>query len=134
MQCDAGGLDLNRDARVLGRDRAERVLDLSQQRLGGLVDAVHEPGVELRAVAADQVHFGRHPGQGGQIAQRPPGDQRGHGRRQRRQLAQGRGRFGERTRVVGVGDDRRHGAVVVAGNQQPGNARDRREGALQFGR
>ena len=110
-------------------------LILRSKRLCGVVDAVHETGVELRAVAADQVHLGGHPGQRGQIAQRPPGDQRGHmvdGSAASSRIAGGG--FGERTRIVGVGDDRRHRAVVVAGDEDTGNASDRREGALQLGR
>ena len=38
----------------------------------------------------------------------------------------------KRARVVGIGDDRGHGAVVVAGHQQPRNPRDRAERAPEF--
>ena len=134
MQSDAGRLDLDRDTGILGCDRGERVFDLAQQRLCALVDAVHETGVELRAVASDEVHLGGHARERGQIAQCPPGDQRGDRRRKRRQLAHRRRGFGEWPRIVGVGDDRRHRAVVVAGDEDTGNPSDCRERALQLSR
>ena len=85
VQRDAGRLDLDRDAGELGGDRAERVLDPAQQRLGGIVDRVHEAGVELGTVAADQMDLGGHPRQRRQVSQRPARDQ---GRRRRRQGGQ----------------------------------------------
>ena len=49
----------------------KRVLDPAQQRLGRIVDRVHEAGVELGTVAADQMDLGGHPRQRRQVAQRP---------------------------------------------------------------
>ena len=60
VQRDAGRFDLDGDAGVLGGDRAQRVLDLAKQRLGRVVDRVHEAGVELGTVAADQMDLGGH--------------------------------------------------------------------------
>ena len=65
VQRDAGRLDLYGDAGVLGGDRAQRVFDLAEQRLGRIVDRVNEAGVELGTVAADQMDLGGHPRQRG---------------------------------------------------------------------
>ena len=61
VQRDAGGLDLDGNAGELCGDRAQRVLDPAKQRLGRIVDRVHEAGVELGTVAADQMDLGGHP-------------------------------------------------------------------------
>src|SRR5207237_10393654 len=45
VQRDAGRFDLDGDARVFGGDRAQCVLHLAEQRLGGIVDRVYEAAV-----------------------------------------------------------------------------------------
>jgi hypothetical protein len=90
MQRHTGRLDLDGDAGVFGGDRAQRVPDLAEQRFGRIVDRVHEAGVELRPVAADQMNLGGHPRQRRKVAQRATRDQRRRGRRQRRKRTKGR--------------------------------------------
>jgi len=79
------GLSSHRDARGLGleahplrvRHQVRQFgVQLLEQCLLGRLEGIHEAHVELRAVAADQVHLGGQPGQHGQVTQRPAGDHR----------------------------------------------------------
>src|SRR5690606_40685146 len=64
----AGRLRLQGDAVPAPDDVLHGSLQIGAQ-LGGLgIELVDEPDVELGTVAADQVHFGGQPGQGGQVA------------------------------------------------------------------
>ena len=87
---DARRLGLEPDAAVLPRDR----LQLGEQPAVELVElgreALDEAEVELGAVAPDEVHLAREPRERRQVAQRPAGDHRDDGLRQRRERADAR--------------------------------------------
>jgi hypothetical protein len=87
--------------------------DLAQLRR----DAFDEPDVELRAVAAHQVHLAGQPGQRGQVAQGPAGDDRDGRLRQRRERPDGGYGLRKRYGLGGVLHDRRERAVVVTGDE-----------------
>ena len=104
------------------------------QRLGLLVQRVHEAHVELGPVAADQVHLGGQPGQRGQVAQGAAGDDGGGGLVQAGQRAQRANRFRSRPSLLGVFHDGRQRAVVVAGHQQSWRPGEPDDGTAQFRR
>lgn len=81
VERDTGRFQFDGHPGIFGGDGRQLGGDGLQQRLGVAVDGVHEAGVELRAVTADQMHLGRQSRQGRQIAQRTSGDQRGGRRR-----------------------------------------------------
>lgn len=58
---NAGGLDLKKDFGRVTCDLVKRTHEPGVQRAFLLVKGMNEPRVELRAVAADQMHFGREP-------------------------------------------------------------------------
>ena len=92
-----------------------------------------KPEVELRAVAPDQVHLAREAGERRQVAQRPAGDDRDDGLRQRRERPDGRDGLRERAGRRRIVDERRERAVVVAPDEQLGDARNPAERGAQLG-
>ena len=91
------GLRLQPDAGVVARrstGSAARSRSCELAQLGR--EPLDEADVELGAVAADQVHLAGQPGERGQVAQRPAGDDRHGGLRQRGQRPDRRDRLGQR--------------------------------------
>ena len=132
MQRGARRLGLYRDALVVGRDRTELDDEGVEEFVGSRGDLVHEADVELTAVTTDQVHLGRQPRQGREIAEGAAGDHGCGGAVELGQRTHGAHRVGVGAGVLRPGDDRGHAAVVVRGDQQPGHTCDGFEGATQF--
>ncbi len=84
-------------------------------------EPLDEPQVELRAVAADEVHLARQARQRRQVAQRATRNDRDRRLRQRCQSPDGGDRLGERLRLRRVVDERRERAVVVAADEELGH-------------
>ena len=118
---------------MLARDR----LQLGEQPAVELVELRRKPldeaEVELGAVAPDQVHLARQPRERRQVAQRAARDDRDDGLRQRRERADGRDGLRQRAGGRRIVDERRERAVVVATDEQLGDARDPAERSAQLG-
>ena len=130
---NARGLRLEADAGEVADDRRQ----LREQLVVEIVlfgcEPLDEPEVELRAVAADQVHLAREAGEGREVAQRATGDHGDDGLGKRSQRPDGCHGLGQRPGGRGVVDERSERSVVVAADQQLRHARDVREGGAQFG-
>ena len=127
------GLVSSRIPGCVARDR----LQLGEQPAVELVELRRKPldeaQVELGAVAPDQVHLARQARERRQVAQRAARDHRDDGLRQRRQRADGGDGLRQRAGRRRIVDERREGAVVVAPDEQLGDARDPAERGAQLG-
>ena len=96
-------------------------------------EPLDEAEVELGAVAADEVHLAREARERRQVAERAARDDGDDGLRQRGQRPHGGDGLGQRPCRRGIVDERREGAVVVAPDEELGNARDPAERRAQLG-
>jgi hypothetical protein len=123
VEGDGRRLHLQLGAGGAGGDLGQVALDARPQVQLALGQALAEAEVELPAVAADQVDLGGQAGQPGEIPQRPARDDRHVGVGQGGQRPQRDHRVRPRRGGHRVVHDGRHGAVVVARDQQLGRAR-----------
>ncbi|CCQ14834.1 putative uncharacterized protein [Rhodococcus sp. AW25M09] len=79
VQRDTGGLGLDADAGVAVGDVLQFTGDDGEELLGVVVDGVDEPGVELAAVAAHELHLRGQPRENREITKRAAGDDSGVG-------------------------------------------------------
>ncbi len=131
VQRDARGLGLDGDVLTLRGDVAQLGDQPIEEFLGVVGQFRDESRVELRAVAADQLHLDGQAGEDGEVAQSPAGDDGGIGVVEPGERPQRAHRLRVGVGLLRVGHQRRHGAVVVRGDQQAGHPRDADEGAAQ---
>jgi hypothetical protein len=108
-----------RDLRQLQEESAVELAELG-------LESLDEAEVELRAVAADEVHLARKTRQGGKIAERSARDHGDHGLGERGQRAHRRDGLGKRPGCRRVVDERSERAVVVATDEELRYLRDSR--------
>ena len=117
---------------MVPNDRRQRREQLAWRSCCSGCEPLDEPEVELRAVAPDQVHLAREPGEGRQVSQRATGDHGDDRLRKRGERPDGCHGLGQRPGGGWVVDEWSERSVVVAPDQQLRDARYVGEGGAQF--